>query len=131
MSQDIEDFRPQIDAALIYAGGTHLFEDVKGMVEREECQFWPGVDSCVITQIHFEPRRRILNIFLAGGDLAEIEAMTPLILQWGYEQGCTVAAFTGRRGWERTFLTRTGWTPEMTMFAKELGAAEYGKERER
>ena len=65
MSQDINDFRPQIDAALIYAGGTHLFEDVKGMVEREECQFWPGVNSCVVTQIHYEPRRRIL---LQGAD---------------------------------------------------------------
>lgn len=127
MSQDIADFRSQIDAALVYAGGTHLFEDVKALVDAEKAQFWPGINSCVVTQIDYQPRRRVYNIFLAGGDLAEIERMTPLILQWGYEQGCTVATFTGRRGWERTFLTRTGWTPEMTMFAKELGGAEYGQ----
>lgn len=120
-------FKPYIDAALVYAGGTHEFSDVEAMVEAGTAQFWPGVHSCVITQIDYQPRRRVFTIFLAGGNLAEIEAMTPLILQYGYEQGCTAATFTGRRGWERTFLTRTGWTPEMTMFAKELKESDYGQ----
>jgi len=121
----MEDFKAYIDAALMYAGGTHDFSDVRGMVERGEAQFWPGVHSCVITQVDYQPRRRILNIFLAGGNLAEVEAMTPLILKWGYDQGCTAATFVGRKGWERTFLSRTGWEPQMVMFSKELKGDEY------
>ena len=122
-------FKPYVDAALVYAGGTHEFSDVEAMVEAGTAQFWPGVHSCIVTQIDYQPRRRVLNIFLAGGNLAEIEAMTPLVLRYGYDQGCTAATFTGRKGWERTFLGRTGWSMEMVMFAKALTETEYGQSK--
>lgn len=66
------------------------------------------------------PRRKVLNFFLAGGNLAEIEAMYPPIEAWGREQGCSAASMTGRAGWERTFLTRTGWQRTLAVLQKEL-----------
>jgi len=41
--------------------------------------------------------------------MAELEAMVPGVVEWGREQGCTLARMAGRRGWERSFLTDTGW----------------------
>lgn len=90
------------------------------MVAADECQAWSGPASVVITEIVVHPRKRVLNIFLAGGNLPEIEAMTPLILEWGKSRGCVAATFTGRRGWGRTYLTKQGWTERLVMFAKEL-----------
>lgn len=91
------------------------------MVERNEAIFWPGPNSVVVTQIIEHPQSRTLHFFLAGGNLAELEVMYPLIEQWGRERGCTAATMTGRKGWERTFLTkREGWKSKLVVMSKEL-----------
>jgi hypothetical protein len=47
--------------------------------------------------------------------------MEPMIEEWGRAQGCTAATFTGRRGFEKTFLTRErGWSAGQVQFSKEL-----------
>ena len=119
-ADDISAYRQYIEGALAYAGGSHTYDDVRELVEQGRLQFWPGVHSAVVTEIIESPRTRLLNIFLAGGNLAEIEAMAPGILEWGKQQGCSSAVFTGRKGWERTFLMRTGWAPSLVVFEKKL-----------
>lgn len=114
-SHDIDAYRPQIEAALAYSGGTHTFEDIRAMVAEGRLQFWPGPHSVGITEIQATPQRRTLNIFLAGGDAAELEALLPAVIEWAKTQGCTHGLMIGRRGWERTFLTRTGWTVAPTV----------------
>lgn len=103
-------YRPLIEAALVYEGGAHTVDDVMEAVAKGEADAWYGPQSIVITQIDEQPRRKILHFFLAAGRMEELEAMTPGILHWGEEQGCTVARLVGRKGWTRSFLTRTGWT---------------------
>jgi hypothetical protein len=118
---DLGAHRSQIEAALAYAGGTHTFEDIQAGVEAGSLQYWPGPRSVVITEIIQYPRSRALNFFLAGGELPELEAMYPLIEEWGRAQGCTVAVMSGRKGWERSFLTRKeGWEPKLVVFEKDL-----------
>lgn len=116
----IREYRIVIESALAYGSGTHTFDDIVELVESGRAQFWPGLNSAVVTQIDRQPRRNVLYFFLAGGNLAELEAMEPLILEWGREQGCTLAAMLGRPGWERTFMQRSGWKSSLKMFEKEL-----------
>lgn len=116
----IEDYQKQIEAALGYSGGTHSFEDVVLEVENGTLQFWPGPHSVIITEIQEHPQKRILHFFLAGGNLAEIQRMVPLIEDWGREQGCTTASLAGRKGWERTFLQHSGWKPKLVLMSKDL-----------
>lgn len=117
----IENYRRQIEAALEYAGGTHTFEDVAAAVDAGAMQLWTGPNSVVVTEILQFPRYKALNFFLAGGNMAELEAMHGGIIEWAREQGCERALFTGRKGWERTFLTRTGWTnSELVVLEKVL-----------
>jgi len=106
---NLADYRRQIEAALAYEGHAQTFEDVADGVAKGEAQAWFGPQSVVVTQIDEQPRRRILHFFLAGGDMHELEAMTPGILRWGEEQGCTVARLIGRKGWTRSFLAHAGW----------------------
>lgn len=117
---DIDSYRTEIEAALVYAGGSHTYDDVKAEVEAGTLQFWPGVRSVLITGIVEYPRRKVLSIFLAGGVLDEIEAMLPVVLAWGREQGCSSATAIGRRGWTRTFVTAQGWTANAVLYEKEL-----------
>lgn len=105
----LSDYRVLVDAALHYAGGSHTFEDVQEMVEKGEAQAWYGPHSIIVTEIDRQPRHRVLHFFLAAGTSPELEAMEPGILDWGKEQGCTVARFVGRRGWTRAFPAKTGW----------------------
>jgi hypothetical protein len=119
---DLEGARPHIEAALSYGGHTHTFDDVREMIERGEAIFWPGPNSAIITQVIEQPQLRTLHFFLAGGNLAELEAMLPGICEWGRkERGCKYATLTGRKGWERTFLTkREGWKSNLVVMSKEL-----------
>lgn len=122
---NLADYRPQIEAALAYAGWSHTFEDVVEAVEAGEAQAWYGPQSIVITQLDEAPRKKILHFFLAGGDIHELEAMTPGILRWGEAQGCTVARLVGRRGWTRGFLTRTGWTDtQLVVMEKPINVSQ-------
>jgi hypothetical protein len=106
---DLSDYRPQIEAALAYEGGAHTYDDIVRGVENGAMRAWYGPHSIVITQVDEQPHQTALHFFLAGGVMAELEAMTDGILRWGDDQGCTVARFIGRRGWTRSFLARTGW----------------------
>lgn len=103
------EYHPLIESALAYAGGTHTVADVERLVDEGKCQFWPGHGACVVTEIDTYPQRKVLHFFLAAGNSPALEAMQDGIIAWGREQGCTLARFVGRRGWERTFMARTGW----------------------
>lgn len=117
----VENYRTQISAALAYADDSHTVDDIAALVKQGKLQYWPGSDSVIITEITDQPRFRSVHIVLAGGNLEELEAMLPAVLDWGRKNGCSKAAFVGRRGWAKTFLTkRAGWTPKLWFFEREL-----------
>lgn len=90
-----------------------------------DLQFWPGPHSVILTEIVVAPRRKMLNFFLAGGNLPELEAMYPAVEAWGMTMGCTSAMMTGRPGWARSFLREQGWHPsKLVIFEKPLSAQE-------
>lgn len=117
---DISAYRRYIEDALEYAGRSHTFDDVVAAVASGAAQFWPGPSSVIITEIIREPQKTRLHFWLAGGTLPELEQMTPVILDWGRAHGCDAATLTGRKGWERTFLSRTGWTSTLVVLEKDL-----------
>ena len=105
----LADYRPHIERALSFAGGTHRFEDVAEMVAAGHALLWPGPASCIVTEPISYPRKQILNFWLAGGNLTELMVMAPLILEWGKAKGFAGATLAGRAGWERV-LKPYGWT---------------------
>ena len=116
----ISKYRRYIETALQHSGGTHSYEDVVRLVREKKLQFWAGPSSCVITELIDFPQKRVAFVFLAGGNLGEIERMGPALCEWAKQQGCVGVHFAGRPGWERTFLTRTGWTKSAVLFEKVL-----------
>ena len=118
--EHLERLRQHVAAALEYSGGTHQFEDVLEMVEKNQLQVWPATQSIVLTEIIVYPRLKNLHYFLAGGDLDELSRMRPMIESWGKSLGCTRVSLAGRRGWAKTFLKDEGYSPQWTVLAKQL-----------
>jgi hypothetical protein len=119
-SPSLDHYRTDIEAALAYAGDTHTFDDVVAAVAEGKARSWPGPHSVIITEMVEYPRSKHIHFWIAGGNLAELEQMTPIILDWARTQGCTKASLAGRRGWERTFIARTGWKQSLVVFEKSL-----------
>lgn len=110
IAKTVHDFRELINAALEYSSDkSYTFEDIAAAVERDEMQFWHTENSVVITQIAALPQRTWLHVLVSGGNLAELRAASETIAAWAKANGCTHASLVGRPGWERTFLTQTGW----------------------
>lgn len=106
----VEAYRPYIERALRHSGGTHSFEDVKEAIEQGLMQLWPVPGGCIVTEILQFPRRRVLNVFLGGGDMAQLLDLHESVIAWAREQGCDAVRASGRWGWKRV-LPKHGWEP--------------------
>ena len=99
----LEDYRPQIEAALEHAGNTHAFEHILEGVVEGRMQAWQNGNSIAITEIICYPLKKSLNVFIAGGKSEELVEMLKSAEEWGIKQGCSKITFAGRKGWLRYF----------------------------
>ena len=119
LDEELERCKPWIEAALEYSGGTHLFEDVVDSVKLGTMQLWPAPKGCAVTEIITFPRKRVLHIFLAGGELNQFRDMFDSAAKWGKMQGCSSMTFAGRRGWIRA-MADLGWREQFTTVGVEI-----------
>lgn len=113
--------RPWIEDALAHSGGTHTFEDVADGVAGGRMQLWPAPRGCSVTEIVLYPKKTVLHVFLAGGDMDQIIDMIDSAVAWGKTQGCVSMTIAGRHGWKRV-LAKYGYKPVMTVLEKEISA---------
>lgn len=106
---DSRERNAHLQRALAFSGHTHGVGDVLEGVQDGRFQMWNGGASVIVTELEVYPKGKVCHFFLAGGNLTELAKMVSPILQWARTQGCTKATLTGRPGWKRSFLTRTGW----------------------
>ena len=107
---ELERCKPWIYAALSYSGGTHNFTDIAQGIAEHRLQLWPAPNGCLVTEVLDYPRKRVLNVFLGGGDMAQLLDMADDVTAWAKAVGCTGLTIHGRKGWERVFARR-GWKP--------------------
>ncbi len=113
--------RPWIEDALGYSGGTHTFEDVVAGISSGRMQFWPAPRGCAVTEIVVYPKKRVLHVFLAGGEMDQIIDMIDSAVEWSKGQDCTSMTIAGRQGWQRV-LAKYGYRTVMTVLEKEYEA---------
>jgi hypothetical protein len=111
--------RKYIEAALEYSGGTHDFDDVKRSIIAGRMQLWPGKQSAAVTEVVEYAKKKVLHIFLAGGDMDELIDMIDSAAAWGRTQGCTSLTMSGRKGWERA-LAPSGFKPVMIVLERAI-----------
>jgi len=116
---ELERCKGWIESALEYGGGTHYYEDIAEAIVAGKMQLWPAKDSCLVTEITVFPRKKVLHVFLGGGDLEEIIGMHESVVQWAIEQGCESLTMTGRKGWLKA-LKDDGWKSQLTLYEKRF-----------
>lgn len=113
---ELERCREFIEPALVYSGGTHEWEDIVEGVHKAHMQLWANKDAAAITEIIQYPRKKVLNVFLAGGEMGQLIEMLESAKAWGNAQGCDTITMSGRRGWLRV-LGKQGWVPQFVTMA--------------
>lgn len=116
---ELERCRDWIEAALEYSGGTHSFDDIVQGIAECRMQLWPAPRGCIVSEIVVYPRKKVINIFLAGGELDQILDMDADVKEWAKAQGCTGAQMSGRLGWKKP-LKPLGWEFVHANFTKEI-----------
>lgn len=111
--------RQWIEDALEYSGGTHSFEDVVQGIVSGRMQLWPDLRGCAVTEIVLYPKKSVLHVFLAGGEMQTIINMIDSAITWGKAQGCTSMTLAGRHGWSRV-LAKYGYKPVMTVLERSF-----------
>lgn len=116
---ELERCRPWIEDALQYCGGTHHFDDIAAGVYAGRMQLWPAPRGCIVTEIVVYPRKKVLNLFLAGGELDQLVDMNNDITAWAIKNKCAAGTMSGRIGWKKV-LEPLGWKQMYTTFQKEV-----------
>lgn len=119
LREEMERCRDWIEAALDHGGNTHDFEDVYEAVSSGYMQFWPADDACAVTEIITYPKKKVLHIFLAGGNKNTIIAMNASAAAFGEFQGCDAMSICGRAGWARE-LKGYGWKEQFRSLVREI-----------
>lgn len=111
----------RIAAALAHDPGTHTVADVWDMIDRGEAMLLQVNDSMAVVQVLQTPLRKEILVWLAAGEMTDMRAISRLVCDLGRLEGCAVALFRGRKGWERSFLVKDdGWEPTHVTYQKEL-----------
>lgn len=111
--------KPWLEAALELSGGTHTLDDVVQAIIKGEMQFWPAPKGCAVTEIVNYPRKRVLHIFLAGGEMEQIIDMDDSAVEFAKMNGCTGMSIAGRKGWKRV-LKDKGYEETFTVLGKDI-----------
>tara|TARA_B100000965_G_scaffold215869_1_gene180518 strand:- start:8996 stop:9370 length:375 start_codon:yes stop_codon:yes gene_type:complete len=119
LSEDLERCRSWIEDALVYSNGTHNFDDVVLGIAESRMQLWAAPKGCIVTEIVVYPQKKVLNLFLAGGDLEQLKDMNTDITTWAKAHGCTGGMLTGRLGWKKA-LAPLGWKLINAQYAVEV-----------
>ena len=64
-------------------------------------QLWTATSSAAVTEIVTYPNSKATRVWLAGGDLEELQAMEKEVVAWANSIGCNEVQIAGRGGWER------------------------------
>ena len=119
MDNELERCKPWIEAALEYSGGTHDFSDIVEGLHKGVLQLWPTPKGCLVTEIICFPKKRVLNVFLGGGELEQILDMHESVIDWAKAQGCCALTMSGRAGWVKP-LKEHGWDRQHVSYVKEF-----------
>lgn len=119
IDEEMERCREWIEAALDCGGNTHDFYDVLENVKAGLMQFWPAEDACAVTEIVSYPKKKVLHIFLAGGNMETIVSMNESAEQFAMLNECSGMSIAGRKGWKKV-LQDKGYKEAFTTLGKDL-----------
>lgn len=109
---------PYLMAAIDYNGGECSLADVYDGIRSGAYALMGGKASALVLEPVAHPSgKRVLNFFLAGGDLEELKQMEQQVCQWARVEGYDSVAIFGRRGWLKRL---DGYTEQAVYMEKKI-----------
>ena len=100
--------------------GLYESEDILRSLVSGEYHLFTADKSALVTSLQSFPRKSVLHVFLAGGDLLELEELYKEVEQFAHYMNCSAITLLGRFGWKKSFLTKYGMKPTCLQMSKEL-----------
>jgi len=111
--------RNWIESALVYSGGTHEYMDIVDGVLSGHMQLWAGDSGCAVTEISVFPRKKVLHVFLAAGDMDQIVDFQESAIEFAKMNGCDSMTIAGRSGWKRV-LKSHDWHEQFVVLERDI-----------
>ena len=105
---NIHAYKELIETAIPYTRGTHTLEDVCLAILAGKLKLWTALGACIVSEFVQYPRKLFLHYFLIAGNMNEIIAMQPKIIEFAHKNKCDAISGLGRPGWEK-ITKRLGW----------------------
>lgn len=105
--------------ALEGLGGAYDVEDIVDRVKSGQLQHWQRGQSVVVTEVLGFPRKKVVNILIAAGNLDEIMSLQEEVSDWARKLGCSRMIMAGRKGWNKV-LPDYGWTNGRCIYELDL-----------
>ena len=119
-SESWERSKPFLADALGFSG-SHSVEDVLEEVKEGSAVFYPVRDGAAVFRLGEYPQKRVLLIWLYGGEMASnIEGVLEAAEFHAEELECAELMIVGRRGWERV-LKPHGFVHQGVVLTKGIG----------
>jgi hypothetical protein len=122
-----EKSKPFLIETLKKSGGEYTIDDVLEDIQHDQAMFYPVKNGASVFRLAMYPRKRMLRIWLAGGDMhgefegkPVIHAVLEAAEYQAKEHNCDGIEVLGRRGWEK-ILKPYGYEHKRVMLIKELG----------
>ena len=113
--------KPFLADALEKSGNEYTVDDVLKEIEDDHAIFYPTKKGASVFRIALYPQKRMLRIWLAGGDMeSSIESILATAEFHAKEHECDGIEVVGRRGWEKV-LKPYGYEHKRVVLIKELG----------
>jgi hypothetical protein len=114
-------YHRKLQRALDAQGGLWTLTDILERISDGRMQSFVHNNSWIVTQISVFPRRRLLEIVAAVGDLRDCRILHRRVLAFANEMNVDLVAAYGRRGWARD-ADRNGWKIKTTsyLYHKEM-----------
>ena len=113
--------KPFLANALEQSGNEYTVDDVLREIQDNHAIFYPTRKGAAVFRIALYPRKRMLRIWLAGGDMeSSIDSILEAAEYHATKHECDGIEVLGRRGWERV-LKPSGYQHKRVMLFKELG----------
>jgi len=100
--------------------GLYESEDILRSLVSGEYHLFTKDNSALVATVMPYPRGTVLHIFLAGGNLEELEELYKETEQFAKYMNCKSITLIGRFGWKKSFLTEYGMKPTCLQMSKEL-----------
>jgi hypothetical protein len=89
-------------------GGLYELSDILDALAKGRMQSFIYGNSWLVSQITLFPRRRVLEIVFALGDLGDLRILHGQVLKYAQDNNISLVSAHGRRGWFRD-ADRRGW----------------------